>query len=383
MIAIIFATAEREFEQALNLKTIFGIKLKRAPGAQPDPGGARRAHRPVALVPGGDPVRQEVPKAEKILQLSQALHIGYDELISTKLDQEFDGLQRFLNSPGCATSPSRCSVCRPGPHEAAHALADRGGGAAADPRDVAQQYNIGVEHFLHAALRSYQELTHNYYEDMEPRRRSSAAPRARRRGGHRGGPARLAEERGVGDRRHHPARPPGAEEPSAPCCACAPAAAAGQPADQRVQQAFVLLREAGYKVLGLTARALTTPPDRDDSFEQVLNDFKASYFAGAVLLPRQACLPTSGLLPPATFQPRALLAMLDRYAVTPETLMYRISQLLPRHFSLRPHFLRFNDDGSDLRLVGGKLDLVHDHRLASQLRRRRPASVQAARPLSA
>ena len=35
---------------------------------------------------------------------------------------------------------------------------------------------------------------------------------------------------------------------------------------------------------------MTSAPERVDSFEQVLNDFKASYFAGALLVNRERLL---------------------------------------------------------------------------------------------
>jgi len=118
------------------------------------------------------------------------------------------------------------------------------------------------------------------------------------------------------------------------------------------QKAFVLAREAGYRVLGLRSRSLTAPPDREDSFEQVLNDFKASYFAGAVLLPRQVLTADlKSFFRLKTWQAAALLAILDKHDVTAETLMYRLSQLVPSRFGLRTHFLRFNDEAGDLRLV--------------------------------
>ena len=48
---------------------------------------------------------------------------------------------------------------------------------------------------------------------------------------------------------------------------------------------FLLAREIGYQVMGLAERSPTSSPDRAISFEQVLNDFKASYFAGALSMP--------------------------------------------------------------------------------------------------
>ncbi len=338
--------------QNLNLRTIFGIKLKRSREGQ----GltlAQLSERAqvspsyLAEIEAG----KKYPKADKILHLSQALGCSYDELISSKLDQEFDALQKFLDSPGVRDFPFEMfgvpadelvKLLTKAPTEVAALLRAL--------NEVADQYNIGVEHFLHASLRSYQELTSNHYADLE-----TAAETFRDELGEgpvgkalRGWTAREGveiDERGLGE---HPAllefRGVMRERPRRTLLL--------NPQLGESQRAFVLAREAGYRILGLRARSQTTPPDREDSFQQVLNDFKASYFAGAVLMPRRRLVPDlTELFALPTWQPRALLGLLDRYAVTAETLMYRMSQLLPAHFGLRPHFLKFNDLGGQPRLV--------------------------------
>ena len=55
------------------------------------------------------------------------------------------------------------------------------------------------------------------------------------------------------------------------------------------QRAYVLAREIRYHRLGLKARSNVSPPDAESSFDQVLNDFKSSYFAGAVVIPSGHC----------------------------------------------------------------------------------------------
>src|SRR5690606_14016269 len=87
------------------------------------------------------------------------------------------------------------------------------------------------------------------------------------------------------------------------------------------QRKFVLAREIGYRVLGIEERALTNSPDRVDSFTQVLNDFKAAYFSGALLMPQeQVVADVAELFASPTWQPDRLAHMLEAYDVTPETL---------------------------------------------------------------
>ncbi len=56
------------------------------------------------------------------------------------------------------------------------------------------------------------------------------------------------------------------------------------------QVRFILAREIGYRYLGLKERSLTSTADEVDSFQQLLNDARAAYFGGAVLMPRARLL---------------------------------------------------------------------------------------------
>jgi hypothetical protein len=220
---------------------------------------------------------------------------------------------------------------------------------------VAQQYNIGVEHLLRAALRSYQELIGNYDETIEREAAEFAASLGMLpRGGWNLAVlrdwvlqhcVREIDEELLGARptlrTFRAVRVPG-DRPRLLI----------NPRLTDFQKAFVHAREAGYQRLGLEARSMAMPPNREDSFEQVLNDFQASYFAGAVLLPRGALtddLRAFFKLP--TWQAESLLHLLDTYRVTPEALMYRISQLVRSQFGFRAHFMKFADYNGDLRLV--------------------------------
>jgi transcriptional regulator with XRE-family HTH domain len=342
----------------LNLKTIFGIKVKQ-----------RRERRHLTLAALGQACAlspsylaeieagKKYPKAEKILQIAGALDCSYDDLISTRLGREFTELQEFLTSPGVRDFPfdlfgvpaaDLLKLLARSPHEVAALIRTVG--------DIAREHNIGVEHFLHAALRCYQELTGNYYEAIEEQARvftAALAPGGRGAASYDLFAAHLRSAFGCPvDEESLGARPAlrqfravmagGAHHPRLLL----------NPALTESQRAFVVAREIGYRLLELTPRSWTTPPAREGSFDQVQNDFKASYFAGAVLLPRDrlvADLRAFFRMP--TWQAEALLRLLDRHRVTAETLMYRLSQLVPSQFGLRAHFLKFNDEHGHFRLV--------------------------------
>ncbi|MGB1250938.1 MAG: ImmA/IrrE family metallo-endopeptidase, partial [Candidatus Promineifilaceae bacterium] len=118
------------------------------------------------------------------------------------------------------------------------------------------------------------------------------------------------------------------------------------------QQLIAVAREIGVCRLGLKQRSTTSPPRHVNSFDQVLNDFKASYFAGALLMPRDVILPDiEAFFEQTTFQPERLQAMITKYNVMPEILCYRLSELIPEHFGLDLHFLRFNDANNRYQII--------------------------------
>jgi hypothetical protein len=115
---------------------------------------------------------------------------------------------------------------------------------------------------------------------------------------------------------------------------------------------FLLAREIGYQCLGLKERSHMSSPDRVQSFRQVHNDFQASYFGGALLIPKQEVLADiETLFNSQSWQPQLLLHMLQRYDITPEMLLYRFSELIPQFFGLKLHFLRVHRAGDRYKLI--------------------------------
>ena len=299
---------------------------------------------------------RKYPKPDKIVKMAQVLDKPYDELVSIKLAPSLDYLETALASPLLQEFPFEAfglelsnlvNLLTRAPAKASallHAMLE-----------IGRQYNLTHEHFLRAALRSYQELHENYFPDLE----AAAAEFAAGQGLDGTIPMPFSDlqrlitqafgyeldyERLAADERLASYRSV-LVEGSRPRLLL----------NSRLypnQVKFLLAREMGYRFLDLEDRAYTSAPDQVDSFQQVYNDFKASYFAGALLMPRPALVDDiQAFFDHDTWQPDALLGMLTRYDVTPEMLLYRFSELIPQFFGLRLHFLRFHHDGSRYRLV--------------------------------
>ena len=54
------------------------------------------------------------------------------------------------------------------------------------------------------------------------------------------------------------------------------------------QRCFIYAKELAYNYLNITERLYTFSWTKFESFDEVLNNFYASYFAGALTIPRQS-----------------------------------------------------------------------------------------------
>ncbi|MBE7556393.1 MAG: ImmA/IrrE family metallo-endopeptidase [Anaerolineales bacterium] len=299
---------------------------------------------------------RKYPKTDKIMKMASVLGKSYDDLVSIKLASSMSYLETMLSSPLLRQFPFEefdleiadlVNLFTRAPDKASallHAVLE-----------IGRQYDMKEEHFLRAALRSYQELHENYFQDLE----EAAADFAEQYRLNVELPLSLAslqeiisqtfryqlDETRLGE---HPAL---AGYRSVFIEGTRPKLLLNA-ALHPMQIKFILARELGYRYLGLKERANTSAPDKVESFQQVLNDFKASYFAGALLMPRAATLADlQEFFQLNTWSPYRLLNMVEKYDVTPEMLFYRFCELIPQFFGIKLHFLRFQNADGDFRLV--------------------------------
>ncbi|MBL8149469.1 MAG: ImmA/IrrE family metallo-endopeptidase, partial [Blastocatellia bacterium] len=218
----------------------------------------------------------------------------------------------------------------------------------------ASNHQLGAEHLFRASLRAYQESRNNYFEDLE-----EAVDEFNRNYGHTDNSYSYEQLVSIVKQLYHCHIDEHSLDKEAELqnyrSVLLPKTRPVLLLNSKLttaQKRFILAREIGYHFLGLQVRALTSSPEKVESFEQVFNDFKASYFAGALLLNRQRLideLRNFFLLPHWDY--KAVLEMIDRHNVTPEMLFYRWSELIPRFFNLKLHFLRYNEKHGQIRLI--------------------------------
>lgn len=107
------------------------------------------------------------------------------------------------------------------------------------------------------------------------------------------------------------------------------------------QKKYLLLKESAYHFLGLSERSFTDKLWKINNFEQVLNNFKAHYFASCVLIPREDFISDlRRFISLQSFDPEMIESWVVKYDVSPELLMHRFN-LLPQYLGLdKIFFLR-------------------------------------------
>ena len=296
---------------------------------------------------------KKYPKADKILSLSKALDVRYDQLTSLELPRRLEPIGELLNSKMLQEFPLEMYGLEPARiiELIANAPA-RMNAFISTIFEIARNYEMRQEHLFLAALRSFQEMHDNYFEDLEQDVRAFV-------GSHQLSTAApfdlsqlervLTEEYGytldhetLG--RHAvatQARLRSVFQPKTKCLLLRPDLSRGQ-------QAFVLGREAAFNYLQMTERPYVSRSLQISSFDEVLNNFKASYFAGALLMEEESLLrDVQKFFGAKKWQPELLLNLMTQYDVSPEMFMQRLTTLLPRHFGLQSlFFLRFDQTDS-------------------------------------
>lgn len=300
---------------------------------------------------------RKYPKTDKILKMADVLKKDYDNLVSIKLSPSLTHLGTILSSLRIGEFPfEEFGLDASDIVGIFTRIPDKAGALAHAILEIVHHHNIKEEHFLRAALRSYQELHENYFQDLEdaagqfvksykldnlalPLKQNRLEQVICQKFGYTLNTTKLAEHALLSTYRS--VTIDGKKPKLLLNAALRPS-----------QSKFLLARELGYRYLELTERAHTSAPDRVESFQQVLNDFKASYFAGALLMPRAAILADiQDFFQRKTWSEQPLLDMLKKYDVTPEMLFYRLSELIPQFFGIRLHFLRFNGADGHYKLV--------------------------------
>lgn len=298
---------------------------------------------------------KKYPKTDKIIALAGAMGVTYDALVSVQLSKRMEPIYNLLRSNILRDLP--LSMFGIEPADLLELLANAPTKLSAfisTIMEIGRQYNLSVEEFYFAVVRTYIEMHENYFADIEQAADAFLAQVSP-------DPAFVLNESFLSQYLHecHGYTVELFNEGSHPHLSSLRSVLL--PAEKKLllnqvltsdQRAFTLGREVGFLRLESKERPLTSSWVEVQSFDQVLTNFRASYFAGAILMRRDRVLPLLEnwlSLPTWAEAAVALEQMLDQLQATPETLLHRISNFLPHYFGIdQLFFLRFEHEPRDV-----------------------------------
>jgi transcriptional regulator with XRE-family HTH domain/Zn-dependent peptidase ImmA (M78 family) len=291
---------------------------------------------------------KKYPKADKIAVLSDVLNVSYDKLVSLKLSRHLAPIGDLLDSKVLEQLPldhygidiNKLVVLMANAPMQLSAL-------VATIVEMAKSSELSQNNFSRTALRTYKELNENYFGDLEkavekfvgkikfsntpPVTYSALQNVINKQFGI------IVDEKLLND---YP-------ELSEIRAIYIPGKKNKLVINKNLtdsQKTFILGKEIAYQYLGIKDRSNLYSAARVDSFDQLLNNLRASYFATSLMLKRENFLADlKQFFKMKKWDSEKLLELIYKYNATPEIFLQRFTNLASKFLNLNSYFfLRFN-----------------------------------------
>lgn len=283
---------------------------------------------------------KKYPKHDKILQLSEILECKFDDLVSTKLDKSLSPISEILKSDFFKEIPlelfginrnTLINIISESPKKVTAFINTI--------IEISQNYNLGKERFYFAVVRSFQELYDNYFPDIEAKTKEcfSANNLSKK-------PNSNELEKILIDEFGYEINTVDFETYGA----TGKLRSLYIPENKSLllntlldedQKNFILAKEIGYNILNLSPRPNTYSWLDFISFEELMNNFYSSYFAGSLLIRREDLSQKTGeFFQNPEWQPKIFERLIREFTNSPETFYYRLTNILPQDFGTKDLF---------------------------------------------
>lgn len=276
-------------------------------------------------------------------RLSEVLEVPYDFLISSELTKEFAPLGELLHSKFLNDLPLDLFGIGMQPLvEIISSAPAKVNAFISALLEIARVYALREEHFYFAALRAYQELRNNYFEEIE----QAASDFVRENQLPKNGGVSLLMLTEVLENQHGCTIIPNGLDAYEPLHWLR---SVFNPHTKHLllngqlnerQRTYQLAKELGFNELGLKERPWASNFLRVNSFEEVLNNYKAAYFAVAILVNRESFVADIGhFFAQEKWNADGLLGIMAKYQASPEVLFQRFN-VLTKDFGLDKVFFQ-------------------------------------------
>ncbi len=283
---------------------------------------------------------KKYPKHDKILQISDVLDCKFDDLVSTKLDKSLSPISEVLKSDFFKEIPLELfGINR---NTLINIISDAPKKVTAFINtliEISQNYNLSKERFYFAVVRSFQELHDNYFPEIEEKAKEcfdkyqlSAKPKSddlelilKNKFQYEIITSDL-EKYGASGKLRSLFIP---EKKSLLLNVLL----------DEDQKTFILAKEIGYNVLNLNPRPNTYSWLDFTNFEELLNNYFSSYFAGSLLINKEHLSEKmADFFQNSEWHPEIFEQLTQEFTNSPETFYYRLTNILPQDFGIKDLF---------------------------------------------
>lgn len=290
---------------------------------------------------------KKYPKQEKILILAKFLNVNYDKLVAVYSNKMLEPLTQIMESEIFNEIPFETfGISRETIFQIFAEAPTKVTAFFNVFLEIAEQSNLKNEDLFFSVLRAYQELHHNYFEEIEKKGTEF----------HRLFPfdaTKSSKELKAILTNHYNydiEQTDFAEYPALK--GFRSILTSNSPRKKlyinkkldKTQRAFIYAKELGFNYLELSPRPDTSSWVRAESFTMVLNNFLASYFAGTILIQKESLeKKLENLLSQEKWSYELFQSIMDSYFVSTETFFQRISNLLiQKSFIDKIFFIRYD-----------------------------------------
>ena len=291
---------------------------------------------------------KKYPKTDKIVTLANALGVSYDKLVSLKLTRNLAPMGELLESNILDQLPldhygidvNKLIVLMANAPLQLSAL-------VTTLIEMAKSSELSQNNFSRTALRTYKEFNENYFDDLEKevdrfikKYKLNNLP-----------PVKYSDLLRIIEEKYNFTVDDNSLKNYPELSELRGVFIPGRnnkllinPKLSEPQKIFILGKEIAYQHLAINERSNMYSATRVDSFEQLLNDLRASYFSTAMILQRKSFLKDiKSFFRNPNWQNEKLLTLIIKYNTTPEMFLQRVTNLAAKFLNLNSYyFLRFN-----------------------------------------
>ncbi|AUC83754.1 helix-turn-helix domain-containing protein [Lacinutrix sp. Bg11-31] len=310
---------------------------------------------------------KKYPKPDKIAILSERLDVPYDQMVSLKLDKNLAPIGDLLQSKILKEIPLELFGIKESK------LIDIVANAPVKVNafistiiEIAQHYSFSKESFYLASVRSFQEANNNYFEDLEVSVLHFAKAYQLNLNEiitSKDLEEILVEEYGYTIVKEELNKYEDLDSLRSVLVSKTKTLLLNNKIDES-QRTFIYAKELAYNFLETKERLYTFPWIKFDTFDQVLNNFYASYFAGALIISNEKIKKQlTDIFEKKTFNIPLFIKAIDSYNASPESFYQRLTNILPKEFNIQNlFFLRFTHKAKSNKFhLKKELHLSHQH----------------------